>query len=100
MKVIREAFNTISAYWGVQNCKETKYRLIRYCVQSDYDGKTLLLNTVTGEMILLSKLKHIRTSMKSWKISFWIGLRNWLKTIRAKSFFLRTSSFLMTVMAV
>ena len=54
MKVISEAKKTIMTYWGHSALKSVKYRLIRFHVRAQCNEGTLLLNTVTGELVLLS----------------------------------------------
>ena len=40
--------------WGVQKPSQTEYRLIRYHLQTEHEGASLLCNTVTGELVELS----------------------------------------------
>lgn len=55
MTIIKNASETIVTYWGKQPYKkDTIYRLIRYHVEVNYRGRILLLNTITGEMVLLT----------------------------------------------
>jgi radical SAM protein with 4Fe4S-binding SPASM domain len=55
MRIIQEAGKTIATYWGEQPCKEVDYRLIHYHIKAQCGDDTLLLNTVTGELVLLSQ---------------------------------------------
>lgn len=55
MEIIREGKKTVSTYWGEQPHKDLEYRLIKYHVKTQVDDKVLLLNSVTGELVLLSQ---------------------------------------------
>lgn len=55
MKIISEPKKTIIKYWESKTIKETDYRLIRFHVRAQCEEGILLLNTVTGELVLLSK---------------------------------------------
>lgn len=54
MRIIQNAKETIAKYWGPSPCKDVDYRLIRYHIQAQCGEETLLLNTVTGELVALS----------------------------------------------
>lgn len=54
MRVIAEGKEVIVNLWGHPAPQETVYRLMRYLVREDCEDGTLLFNTVTGELVLLS----------------------------------------------
>lgn len=46
----------VAMLWGKQEVKNTKqYRLMRYVLRVDYDGKVLLHNVVTGQLVILDE---------------------------------------------
>lgn len=54
MVTIVEPQRLVSKLWGKQSATEqVRYRLMKYVLQSDYEGYTLLLNVVTGHLVLL-----------------------------------------------
>ena len=53
MKIIKEGRQDIIKIWGRASLKDTEYRLIRYHIRTDCEDGTLMLNTVTGELVLL-----------------------------------------------
>ena len=71
MRIIQEAKKTIATYWGERSRKEEEYRLIRYHISVQCDEGTLLLNTVTGEMVLLSEYEAGLLSELPGRVSEW-----------------------------
>lgn len=55
MRVIAEGKESIAKLWGYPIPQNTEYRLMRYLVRDDCEDGTLLLNTVTGELVMLSR---------------------------------------------
>lgn len=56
MKTIVEPKKYIDKLWGKQRIKETDvYRLMRYVLRADHDGKVLLHNVVTGQLAELNQ---------------------------------------------
>ena len=54
MKTIVEPKQHIDKLWGKQRIKEeAAYRLMRYVLRVDHDGKVLLHNVVTGQLVAL-----------------------------------------------
>jgi len=53
MQIISEPRKDIAKVWGTPAPKDTKYRLLLYHIQEDCAEGSLLLNTVTGELVLL-----------------------------------------------
>ena len=58
MRVIAKGKEQILLLWGNARPAETRYRLIRYLVQEQCGEGTLLLNIVSGELILLSEKEN------------------------------------------
>ncbi|MBQ9080123.1 MAG: radical SAM protein [Clostridia bacterium] len=54
MKIISEANKMVLKILGQQKLSESKYRLIKYCVQQRADNGFLLFNVLTRELLLLS----------------------------------------------
>lgn len=59
MRSIVNGRDPIYSLWCSTHKKAERYRLMRYHVKTDYEGMTLLLNVVTGEMVLLSEAERI-----------------------------------------
>lgn len=56
MKTIVEPKEHIDKLWGKQRINETEvYRLMRYVLRVEHDGKTLLHNVVTGQLVELEQ---------------------------------------------
>lgn len=56
MQTIVEPKDHIAKLWGKQkSCSDVFYRLMRYVLRVDYDGKVLLHNTVTGQLVVLDR---------------------------------------------
>lgn len=56
MRTIVEPKEHIDKLWGKQRIREdTTYRMMRYVLRVDYDGKVLLHNVVTGRLVLLEQ---------------------------------------------
>ncbi len=54
MKTIVEPKDLIDKLWGKQRIRDSEvYRLIRYVLRVDYNGKVLLHNVVTGQLVVL-----------------------------------------------
>ena len=56
MRTIVEPKEHIDKLWGKQRIKDNEtYRLMRYVLRADHDGKVLLHNVVTGRLVVLDK---------------------------------------------
>lgn len=56
MVTIVEPKKHIISLWGKQEIQECKsYRLMRYLIRVDHDGKVLLHNVVTGQLVVLNE---------------------------------------------
>ena len=55
MITVSEQAIKVAKVWGVQKPSETDYRLIKYLFSAEVEDGTLLCNTVTGELVLLSE---------------------------------------------
>lgn len=55
MKIINEGKKTIARFWRVPSTADVEYRPIRFHVKVNDGENALLLNTVTGELVLLSE---------------------------------------------
>ena len=56
MKTIVKPKEHISNLWGKQRINETEeYRLMHYVLRVDHDGKVLLHNVVTGQLVELEQ---------------------------------------------
>ena len=53
MKIIAEGRTNVKKIWGKQRPKNTKYRLMQYTLMTECEDGILLLNTITGKMVLL-----------------------------------------------
>ena len=53
MKTITEGKTSVKKIWGKQRLKDTKYRLMQYTLMTECGDGFLLLNTITGKMVLL-----------------------------------------------
>lgn len=54
MKIISKGKKTVISYWRAAAPKDVEYRLIRFHISTYCNEGILLLNTVTGELVLLS----------------------------------------------
>lgn len=58
MRTIVEPKRYIDNLWGKQQIKENDtYRMMRYVLRVDHDGKVLLHNAVTGQLVVLSQVE-------------------------------------------
>ena len=56
MKTIVEPREYIDKLWGKQHIRDgITYRMMWYVLRTDYDGKVLLHNAVTGRLVLLEQ---------------------------------------------
>lgn len=56
MITIVEPKDHIARLWGKQQIRESDtYRLMRYVIRADHDGKVLLHNVVTGQLVILTQ---------------------------------------------
>ena len=58
MKIISEAAKNVLAILGKAKSSDAGYRLIKYCVETYVDEGVLLFNTLTRELVLLSKSEY------------------------------------------
>ena len=55
MKTIRKGDDRIQKILEEQQCIDSPYRIMKYVLKNNCDDGTLLYNTITGKMVLLSK---------------------------------------------
>ena len=56
MRTIVEPKEFIAKLWGKQKINDTDtFRMMRYVIRDDYDGKVLLHNVVTGQLVVLDQ---------------------------------------------
>lgn len=58
MKTIVDPREIPAKTWGEQKPKDTEYRLLKYTLQNECEDGTLLLNVVTGQMVLLDETER------------------------------------------
>ena len=54
MRIIAEGNTRVSRLLGKQLLKDVEYRIMRYVLRTECEDGTLLLNVITGEMVLIS----------------------------------------------
>ena len=54
MRTIVEGKETVRRLMGIQNVKNTRYRIMNYVLKADYEDSVLLLNVITGQMVYLT----------------------------------------------
>lgn len=55
MQIITKGKESCVKFWNQSSSQNTTYRLMRYHIREECDGGTLLLNTVTGELVFLDQ---------------------------------------------
>lgn len=71
MRIVKRAVESIEQIWGEQKLKDGDYRLYQYVLRTECQDGTLLLNNVSGELVLLTpeetkcvdSLPHSRTEL-------------------------------------
>jgi len=58
LKTIVEPREIPAKTWGEQKPKDCEYRLLKYTLQNECEDGTLLLNVVTGQMVLLDETER------------------------------------------
>lgn len=54
MRIVKRAVESVIQIWGEQKLKDGDYRLYRYVLRTECPDGTLLLNNVSGELVLLT----------------------------------------------